>query len=77
MPNRAYSFISKISMVSICASVKSLYDRKKSLRKATCWDRRVTRRKASGAVGSARSVPSVHALGSKQLMVYSPDMKSM
>ena len=54
-----------------------LYDRKKSLRKATCWDRRVTRRKASGAVGSARSVPSVHALGSKQLMVYSPDMKSM
>ncbi len=64
-------------MVSICVSVKSLYARKKSFRKAMCWLSRVTFRNASGVVLSTSPLPSDHAFGSKGLMVYSPDRKSI
>ena len=64
-------------MVSICASEKSLYDLKKSFRNAMCWESLVAFLNAAGASGAISSVLSFQALGSRGLMVYSPDRKSI
>ena len=42
-----------------------------------CWDSLVTFLNASGVVASISSTLSVHAFGSKGLIVYSPLMKSI